>query len=274
MPQTILQAWQALRPPPPPYGQCPNEPGDNFRGASLTRQKLTHSLFKNTTIEHTERFATLEACDQKYFFLFSDTVILWPRIGAFWALSKLSQYVAIDMPKTLQTKCKTCFGGPRLIFYKNEPVGRIRYTPLQSGTRMNFQERLIIIVDKTYLQSGRTTSEWNDLGSSLHIPRENWDIFSLRNRNLEFQWVQIRWICHHWPAKTVFWLCSEFAPASEPLQTPIHNAANNPHVQTYLEDVQEMQFLLDPSGTYLTVVFIIIISTSPKIKSRILWKIS
>ena len=24
---------------------------------------------------------------------------------------------AVDMPKTLQTKCKTCFGGPRMILY-------------------------------------------------------------------------------------------------------------------------------------------------------------
>ena len=29
-------SWQALRPPPSPYGQCPNKPGKNFRGASLT----------------------------------------------------------------------------------------------------------------------------------------------------------------------------------------------------------------------------------------------
>ena len=44
-----------------------------------------------------------------------DTGIFFAELGPLWLLSKLAVLIALNMTKALQTKCKTCFGGPRLV---------------------------------------------------------------------------------------------------------------------------------------------------------------
>ena len=49
-------------------------------------------------------------------FLFFDSDLLFPRIRASQASFK-AVLIAVYMTNGLQTKCKTCFGGPRMILH-------------------------------------------------------------------------------------------------------------------------------------------------------------
>ena len=53
---------------------------------------------------------------QNFIFLFFDSDLLFPRIQALQATFK-AVLIAVYMTKALQTKCKTCFGGPRMILH-------------------------------------------------------------------------------------------------------------------------------------------------------------
>ena len=52
----------------------------------------------------------------KFYFLFFDSDLLFPRIRASQASFK-AVLIAVYMTNGLQTKCKTCFGGPRMILH-------------------------------------------------------------------------------------------------------------------------------------------------------------
>ena len=52
----------------------------------------------------------------KLIFLFFDSDLLFPRIRASQASFK-AVLIAVYMTNGLQTKCKTCFGGPRMILH-------------------------------------------------------------------------------------------------------------------------------------------------------------
>ena len=42
--------------------------------------------------------------------------IIWPNLANLYAIFK-AILIALEMIQALQTKCKTCFGGPRMILH-------------------------------------------------------------------------------------------------------------------------------------------------------------
>ena len=54
--------------------------------------------------------------------------IICPNLANLYAIFK-TILMALEMTKALQTKCKTCFGGPRLILHahKKNPFANLRF---------------------------------------------------------------------------------------------------------------------------------------------------
>ena len=74
-------------------------------------------IWRDQMITHA---SSLNAVDivpfQNLIFLFFDSDLLFPRIPASQASFK-AVLIAVYMTNGLQTKCKTCFGGPRMILH-------------------------------------------------------------------------------------------------------------------------------------------------------------
>ena len=98
-------------------GLLPNPPRTPPVWSFSRRRKLTPIFFLEIRPLLGETNFTLGPISKSILFiilLFFDTGLLSPRIWGAWATFK-AVLTAVDMKQALQTKCKTCFEGPRMI---------------------------------------------------------------------------------------------------------------------------------------------------------------
>ena len=146
----------------------------------------------------------------KFYFLFFDTGLLFPRIRAPRASFKAVLMAVYITTKTLQTKCKTCFGGPRTILHavwKNTvpkkqygdppPCTLLCYISQSSGYR-NVDDRQLQISKRDHLVGQSTNCseapanfQWADFplmpSSTIHLVGHCLQHLFLRQRDRDIR---------------------------------------------------------------------------------------